>query len=298
MRKNRHVSLAVLYLLFALLIPNQGTLFAHETHVHGHDAMHMESASPGSVVVNLETKPEKLQAGVPSELTFTIRDKEGNPLRDLTITHERLLHMIIVSGDFSTFAHIHPEEFGPITPEMKKKAEYSVRYTFPAAGRYLVAVDSAVKGAHFSEHFTVDVSGEPKMGMLKEDFTKEKRFGGYEVSFSTSPKSIEAGKEAVLKYVIKKDGVPIADLEPYLSAPMHLAVIKADLRNFIHAHGELPGQAGHDHPAGHIHGMMTEKFGPEIDAPVVFPVKGVYQVFGQIKHQDKVITTSFMVEVH
>ncbi len=211
---------------------------------------------------------------------------------------ERLLHVIIVSADFTAFAHIHPEDFGPITPEMKEKAEYTVRYTFPLAGRYLLAMDSAVKGALVSEHFTVDVSGNPKMGTLKEDFSKDKRFGEYEAIFSSAPERIVAGKEAVLKFVIKKKGEPVADLEPYLAAPMHLAVIKADLRNFIHAHGELPGEQDHEHPMGHIHGVLKEKFGPEIEAPVVFPVQGIYQIFGQIKHRGEIILLSFMVKVY
>lgn len=299
MRRYISILCTALLVLSGPILSRQGTLDAAMDQ-HNHEGMHMNmvTMAPGNAIVNLETRPEKLTAGVPAEIIFSIRDNKGNPVQDLTIMHERLLHVIIVSGDFTTFAHIHPEDLGPITPEMKKKADYSVRYTFPIAGRYLVAVDSAVKDVHFSEHFTVDVSGEPKMGPLKEDFSAEKLFGDYLVAFSTSPGRIMAGKETVLKYVIKKNGEPLKNLEPYLAAPMHLAIIKADLENFIHAHGELPGGPSHHEPMGHIHGIVKEKFGPEIEARVVFPVKGVYQVFSQIQHQGKVISLSFMVEVY
>jgi hypothetical protein len=303
MRRYIVILYAVLLVPSGLVLSGQSAIDAHMEDMHDdqhHEDMHMDmgNMAPGNIIVNLETRPKKLTAGIPTEITFSIRDTKGNPVQDLTIMHERLLHVVIVSGDFSTFAHIHPQDFGPITTEMRKKADYSVRYTFPMAGRYLIAVDSAVKGAHFAEHFTVEVSGEPKMGPLKEDFSTEKRFGDYLVTFSTSPEHIAAGKETNLNYVIKKNGEPVNDLELYLAAPMHLAIIKADLKNFIHAHGELPGEPSHHEPVGHIHGMAKEKFGPKIEAPVVFPVKGVYQVFSQIKHQGKVIPLSFMVKVY
>jgi hypothetical protein len=304
MRRYISVLYAVIFVLSGPILLGQSTIDADmgdmHDHQHHHEGMHMNmvTVAPGNVIVNLETRPEKLTAGLPAKIIFSIRDNKGKPVQDLTVMHERLLHVIIVSGDFTTFAHIHPEDFEPITPEMKMKADYSVRYTFPMAGRYLVAVDSAVKDVHFSEHFTVDVSGELKMGPLKEDFSTEKRFGDYLVTFSASPGKIGAGKETVLKYVIKKNGEPVKDLEPYLAAPMHLAIIKADLKNFIHAHGELPGGPPHHEPMGHIHGIVKEKFGPEIEASVVFPVKGVYQVFSQIKHQGAVITLRFAVEVY
>ncbi len=97
--------------------------------------------------------------------------------------------------------------------------------------------------------------------------------------------------------IFAENGEPVKDLEPYLAAPMHLAIIKTDLRNFIHAHGELPGEGDHEQPMGHIHGMLKEKFGPEIDAPVVFPVKGIYKIFGQVMHKRKILLLSFIVRV-
>jgi hypothetical protein len=78
---------------------------------------------------------------------------------------------------------------------------------------------------------------------------------------------------------------------------MHLAMVQDNLNNFIHAHGELPGMAGHHSMTGHMHMDVPAKFGPEIDVHVSFPVKGIYQIFSEVKHQGKVILLSFMVEV-
>jgi len=263
--------------------------------MHEHQMQNMKGPE---VSVDIETTPSELKAGSRAEITFIMRDAEGKPLQGLTVMHDRLMHVVIASADFSVFAHIHPEDFGPITEEMRKKAEYPVQFTFPKAGEYIIAVDSAVGGRHFSDHFAVDVTGKPKMGAYVKDLSLEKKFGDLQVALSTVPEKIVAGKEAVLKYVIKKDGEPVQDLEPYLAAPMHVAVISADLEYFIHAHGEIPGSAGGHHNMGHEMQMnVPPKFGPELEVPVVFPEKGLYQIFSQVKHKGKVILLSFMLEV-
>ncbi len=265
-------------------------------HPAGHEHMGGAVTAP-EVIVDLETMPAELRAGTPATITLFIKDAGGKPLQDLTVTHERLVHVVIVSADFSTFAHIHPDDFGTVTPEMIRSARFPVRYTFPRAGRYLLALDSAVKDVPFSEHFTLDVGGKPRMGTFKEDLSRRKMFGDYEVVLATEPEQISAGKEAVLKYTITRRGKPVADLEPYLSAPMHLAVVEDNLNNFIHTHGELPGMPHHPMTMGHMHGEVPARFGPEIDVSLIFPVKGLYQIFGEVKHEGKVILTSFMVWV-
>jgi len=266
----------------------------------GHDHHHHGAQVPmkgDEVIVDLETDPARIKAGSPATIFLFVKDLDGKPLQDLTITHDRLLHVIITSQDFSVFAHIHPEDLGPITPEMIKTARFPVHYTFPKAGQYLIAVDSAVKDSPFSEHFSVDVTGEPQTGSLKKDFAREKRFGNYLVTLSSTPERISSGKEVTLSYLIKKNGMPVNDLQPYLSAPMHIAVISADLNNFIHAHGELPGTSSPQSHGSHHHMTVPEEFGPRIEAHLSFPAKGVYQIFAEVKHQGKVMLTSFMVEV-
>jgi hypothetical protein len=46
-----------------------------------------------------------------------------------------------------------------------------------------------------------------------------------------------------------------------------------------------------------MHTKPPKKFGPEIEADVVFPVKGIYTIFSQVKHHDKVLVFDFMVNV-
>ena len=294
MKINQGIILTLVVAIVCILL-----VFQRNTSGQGHEHHHhAENIETPEVIVDLEMHPPVLLSGTPSRILFRIKDAEGRALHNLTVTHDRLLHVIIVSKDFSVFAHIHPDDSGPITDEMKKRAEFEVTYIFPKAGQYLIAVDSAVKGIPFSEHFSIDVTGEPSMGPQKKDLSKEKSFGDYQVSLISRPAVVSAGKETNLIYRIRKNGTAVSDLEPYLSAPMHLAVISADLNTFVHAHGEIPGEAPAQHHAGgHMHGSVPGKFGPEIYAHIIFPTKGLYQVFSELKHQGRVIPLSFMVDV-
>lgn len=78
---------------------------------------------------------------------------------------------------------------------------------------------------------------------------------------------------------------------------MHLAIVLADLKRFIHAHGVIPGEPHTHMDHMHMHAEPGEKFGPEIESVVVFPVKGVYKIFSQVDHQGTVLLFDFMVKV-
>ncbi|MGW8272232.1 MAG: hypothetical protein ACWGN7_02455 [Thermodesulfovibrionales bacterium] len=269
-------------------------------HDHHGKGGHADSHTPGGeppALIQIDTGSAPLKAGKSAEISFLITDRSGKAVEGLTISHERLLHVIIISEDFSSFAHIHPEDFGEITDEMKSKARFPVWYAFPKAGRYLISADTAVQDIHISNQFHVTVEGEPKAGAVVTDFSREKSFGEYDVSFKTVPEKIRVGEEITLRYEIRRNGEPVKELEQYLGAPMHLAVVMTDLNGFIHAHGDVPGSA-HDHiHAGHIHGSARENFGPEIEAEVVFPKRGTYKIFSQVQHKGKVILLDFMVQV-
>jgi Cu+-exporting ATPase len=269
-----------------------------EKHHHHQDMQSMSSIGEDEAVASIKTDPEQVSVGTPTTIVFSIKDRLGRPLTDLTIHHDRLIHVVIASQDFSVFSHIHPQDFGPITSEMKKTAQYHVRFTFPKAGRYIIGIDFAVKGQPISKHFVVNVTGEPQMGPPKKDFSREKRFEGLDVKFATMPERITAGNEVTLSYLFKNNGKQVTDLEPWLSAPMHLAIISGDLTHFIHTHGEVRGMPTMGH---HEHNMkmdmsVPKKFGPNVEVHVVFPAKGLYQIFGQVGYHGKVIPTSFMVE--
>ena len=174
-----------------------------------------------------------------------------------------------------------------------------MRYTFPKSGHYIVGIDFAVKDQAYSKHFSIDVAGGPEMAVPEKDLSRRKMFGAYDVSLTTMPETISAGKETMLTYRFTEDGKPVTDLEPYIAAIMHVAVISTDFKQFIHEHGFVPGMPIMEMGGHHMmHEMsLPSAFGPEIKVPVTFPAAGVYEIFGEVKHKGKVIVTNFMVEV-
>ncbi|MDH4231246.1 MAG: hypothetical protein OEW04_04355 [Nitrospirota bacterium] len=264
----------------------------HPRDVHGH--AHSEESA--DAVMELTSEPRKIMALEPAALRFSIKNHDGDPLQGITISHERILHVVIISEDFSVFSHIHPEDFGPITENMIMNARFALQYTFPRAGRYLIAADTSANGKHLSKQFIVTVSGKPALGTFRKDLSREKNFGAYHVVLKTAPEHVEPGGETELEYAIDKNGNAVTDFEPYLAAPMHIAVLLTDLQRFIHAHGEVPGASPTPH-VGHIHGAVQGKFGPVIKAHVTFPAKGIYVLFSEVKHQGKIILMDFMINV-
>lgn len=256
------------------------------------------AAVSSKVFASLKAAPGPPRAGEDTTLLLGFTDFKGGPVKGLTVTHERLVHVMIISEDFSSFAHIHPEDFGAITGEMLNDARFTLHYLFPAAGRYLIAVDTALGGSPVSKLMYLTVSGSPVAGVVSKDLSREKHFGDYTVSLTSRPEKIRAGEETVLTYIIKKGGVPVTDLEPYLAAPMHFAVVSAGLGNFIHTHGELPGTGGDHHDHADMQHMKPPppNFGPVINAEVVFPEKGLYKIFGEARHNGKVLLLGFMIE--
>jgi putative copper resistance protein D len=265
----------------------------HYLHV-AHERLQHAAHGPAPVV-SLDTAPPKIAAGVPVTLTVRMKDPQGRPLQGIAITHERILHMLIVGRDMKSFSHIHPEDAGPVTKEMLKKADFPLQFTFPKAGEYLIGTDFFAGDEFYSRMFRLSVSGKQAMGRPQLDFSTSKNFGEYRVTLTVSPMNVKAGGETSLRYIIEKDGKPVTDLNPYLGAAMHIAVVSLDLKQYIHAHGSVPGEphAHHDH----MHTKPPKKFGPEIDADVDFPVKGIYTIFGQLKHQEKTLLFDFMVKV-
>ena len=300
----------------------------------GHNA-HKAHNTP-SLNVALHTEPQTISAGTPAVLTFHLTDGAGEPVTDLMVHHARVLHVLVISENLQIIGHIHPEDFESRDILAELEGKYTVHFTFPAAGRYILAVDIMTADAEFAKYVYVDVAGEVKMADIVQDFHREKTVFGYtdeggdrytkavslndEVGVSVyhakmeAPERIKAGEMVHITYHFSRDGKPLTDLVPFLDAPMHFAIVSTRLDGVVHTHGTVPesGNANKkmmkdphaEHkmekaPAtSHQHyGTTPEKFGPTVMLMTTFPDAGRYQIFGQLKHTDQILWTSFMVEV-
>ena len=105
-----HRAVALAYLLITLL---SGCTDSNDT-THGHsDSRGVLTGRPGGPYqLTLTLDPPVPRAGADTSLSFRLtKARSGLPVADLQVAHERLIHNFIVAHDFSSFAHIHHEDF-------------------------------------------------------------------------------------------------------------------------------------------------------------------------------------------
>ena len=108
------------------------------------DAPPTEAAEAG-LDVQLHV-PDDTRAGTPTRLTATIVDAEtGEPIEDLTRSHEAWMHFIATREDLGSFAHVHPEPTG-------RAGELAVEVTFPTPGRYIINTEFRQRGQMTDVH--------------------------------------------------------------------------------------------------------------------------------------------------
>ena len=250
---------------------------------------YLRSLAPAEV--KLTTVPAVVSADVPTRISFSLSEADGSPAQ-LAIEHERLLHVIVISSDMSYFAHVHPEE-----EALNAQSQFSLTHTFPKSGTYLISIDYLHGIQHESRQFRVAVEGGSSLSDTPIRIASPAKFGGYDVAMEYVAPLI--GEVASLRYTIRKEGKPVVDMIPYLGAAMHVAIVKNDLSKFIHTHGEV-------HPPGyvapptvsHIHAPPPARFGPLVEAHLVFPESGEYSIFGEFRDASGVvIPTHFTIRV-
>ena len=326
-----YFSLALSLLVVALF---SGNSVSADDHIK-HKTHNVENADV--LNVKLHTEPNKIIAGKPVNLMFHLTDAKGEPFTDLMIHHERILHILIVSENLQTIGHIHPEDFESRDMLAELEGVYTVQFTFPYSGRYIVAIDAMTTDAEYTKHLYVDVTGDKEMPEFSTDIRREKMVVGYteeggdrftkSVSITEKkgaskymvkmsvPDKIKVGEMVHITYHFTHGGKPVTDLVPFLDAPMHFAIVSNRLDGILHTHGTVPMGSMHDKlkkdsshanhkmrektpTTGHKHeGITPDKFGPSVMLMTTFTEAGIYQIFGQVKHRDQILFPTFMVKV-
>lgn len=234
-------------------------------------------------------------------LYITLQDGDGRLVRKLQTRHEKLLHLIMVSKDLSWFDHKHPN--------LQSNGNFSLMSTFPTPGEYVLFSDFAPTGIGPQVvKSMIHVEGiAPAPVRLKVDSVMMKRVDGYTVKMTTSG-PITAGEEVVFNYDLTHDRQPVNNLESYLGAVGHLIFISSDLEHYVHSHplGAEHDTAAHkdeeravgrhqehDEHGGSVHNSKSSM----VSFHTLFPQAGLYKGWAQFKHQGRVITVPWVVDV-
>jgi len=157
-----------------------------------------------------------------NSIAFKITDMEGQPVSDLEIVHDKIMHVVLVRDDLKYFDHIHPQEINP--------GVLSVPYEFYAAGKYRIWIDFTIDGMQHIVDFDLDVSN--KIEMSQPD-----RLSGLNVAISTDKLIVD--KPAKINFIVNDvDGKPVSITEKFLAANAHMVEIDENLEEFEHTHDE------------------------------------------------------------
>jgi P-type Cu+ transporter len=243
-------------------------------------------ASDAGVEVRLEL-PAQVRPGESTRLVATVVEAStGEPIQDLTRSHEAWMHLIATREDLGTFAHVHPQPTG-------RPGQLAVDVTFPTAGRYVVNTEFRRQGQMSDVHSrqVVTVAGDAPAPVVLAAGPRTVVTDGVRVDLEGDA---VAGDVSDLDFTVTdaETGRPVDDLQPYLAAAGHVVVMRADGTTFAHEHAEVTDDSGRP-----VFALPGQTFGPELDVHAEFPTAGTYRLWAQFRLADgDVITVPFTVQ--
>jgi hypothetical protein len=232
----------------------------------------------------LQTTPEMPESGRPLTLTLSLSDgSSGLPVEDLIPHHEALVHLVVISADGAYYTHIHPPRTAPGQYAVALTPDRPGRYTAYAeiqrqdSGTQVIARDFEVAGATVA-------AARPAQGLGPREVA------GMQVDVTSSLTPLKAGKQATLTFSFSSAGKPVSDLQPWLGMAGHMIARSADEAIFAHVHAVGPMAASGIAASGTV-------YGPNIRFVYTFPQPGRYQVWGQFRHAQQIVTVPLEVTV-
>jgi Cu+-exporting ATPase len=230
--------------------------------------------------------PVNTRPGVPTQLKVTVLDMQtGQPVRDLTRSHQAWMHLIATREDLGTFAHIHPQPTG-------RPGQLAVDLTFPTAGRFIINPEFRRQGhmADIHQRQVITVTGSAPNPAALSEGSRTAVVDGLRVELAGQPR---AGQRSDLHYTFTDatTGEPVTSLQPYLAAAGHIVIMRADGQTFAHEHAEVADSRGRP-----VFALPGQTFGPELDVHAEFPTAGTYQTWAQFRLENgRVITVPFTI---
>jgi len=285
---------------------------------HG-DAEHDLKAHTHATKIEFSAKSGAPTGGASDVWTIKVLDsKNGEPVKDFEVVHDKLMHLIVVKKDLSWFNHIHPKHEGngvftvaaklPSGGDFKLYADYTPKGGEQEVAPHELSVEGvSMKGAKLVADKMTGKWLVKNVAAYPEAQPDAKGGAAYQVALMPMPAKLEAGKEAMLHFQIRDaKGKPIKDLQPYLGAMGHCVVLSEDTEGYLHSH-PMEGGAKHDMSKmdkgkmGDMKGMNSgappKSGGPDVMFHTTFPKAGLYKAWGQFMHKGKIITAGFVLNV-
>lgn len=278
----------------------------------------IEGRPGGPYRLSLTLDPPSPLPGAETQLTWRMtHSKSGEPVTDLMVLHERVIHNFIVKLDFSSFAHIHHEDFRPLAPADLASATFTLPYRFSSAGRYRIVSEFTHGERSYTKHFDLsvgEVANTPRTAAVPR---LNARVDEYDAQLRLSPMRPVAGYETEMVLELARAGQAVSNLTLHLGSEAHVALWRDDGRDFGHTHSYTPHMAAmlatmHERKLNardrsqRLADMMVMMMnmpaelvypGPRVPLRYVFPSPGLYHVFVQCAPGGQARAFHFVVEV-
>ena len=206
-------------------------------------------------------------------MELTVREPDTNrKVTDFATLHEKTFHLFIVSRDLAYFAHVHPEP--------RPDGTFLLRHAIPP-NEYMVLADFLPNGGSSQMVQRAIISPGPRPVARPNTLELAPVAVVEGIRFELDTEGLKAGREACLTFTLTdaKTGALITDLEPFLGAPAHMLIVRADLSDALHGH---PGE--------------TSTSGPTVTFHPLMPADGLYKVWIQVQRGGRVITAPFVLQ--
>lgn len=184
--------------------------------------------APAGIGLELTSDMSQVQAGQTVELRYHVLNDEGEVEKDFELSHEKLMHLVVVRDDLTQFQHLHPEL-------NKETGEWSVDLSFAEPGRYELFADFVPE--HLPQtvlSFSVTVDGELQTVPLELTTETTQTVGPYTVT-SSFPESVSTGEAVNYSFEVTQDGKKVT-LEDYLGAKGHSVLLLEGAADYLHTH--------------------------------------------------------------
>jgi hypothetical protein len=196
-------------------------------------------------------------------LRFVVDGPDGAPVTAYDEVHERPLHLVAIRRDGADYHHLHPT--------LSEDGTWSAPLRLSAGTTRVFADFTPTDGAALVLGTDVHVDGDYEP-LPPPQVTRTVTVDGYRVRLVGD---LTGGSSSELTAVIKRNGRPVTDLQPYLGAYGHLVALREGDLAYLHVHPEEAGA------------------GPRIPFVVEVPSDGRYRLFLEFRHGGAVHTAGF-----
>jgi hypothetical protein len=229
-------------------------------HAQDHEAVAPAGLSDEQDGLLLLDATSQLAAGRRGRFAYRIADDRGRTVRAFDTEQARRMHLIVVRRDLTEFQHVHPTQTAA--------GGWAVDLRLPVAGVYRVYADFSTGGARRTLSSSLIAPGDFSRRPLPAPAATA-RTDGYDVT-------LREHRGGALGFTVRRDGAPVAGLQPYLGARGHLVALRARDLAYEHVH---PSE-----------GIAADN---EIGFEGAGSAPGSYRLFLQFRHGDRVHTAAF-----